>query len=304
MVDPLAQVVTLLQPSTPFSKISSGAGRWKVERSEPGRPFYCAVLEGSCRLVANGIEPMVLEAGDFVLIPAVHDFAMSSLLPAGPEHVVRMPTLLPNGESRLGLPDEPADVRSLIGYCVFDSPDAALLVSLLPRVVHVRGQRRLATLVQLVGEEARAKLPAREIILTRLLEVLFIEALRSTSGSTASPGLLRGLADDRVAAALRRMHDVPSHAWTVAQLAKEASLSRSAFFERFNRALGSAPMEYLLAWRMALAKDLLRRGEFDTAEVARHVGYGSTSSFSVAFARYVGLPPARYSREQVALRAV
>ena len=134
--------------------------------------------------------------------------------------------------------------------------------------------------------------------MAHLLEVLFIEALRSTAVTRASAGLLRGLADERLAVAIRRMHESPTRSWTVAQLAKEAALSRSAFFERFRRAVGVAPMEYLLAWRMALAKNLLRRKEGGMAEVAERVGYSSASTFSVAFTRHVGLPPTRYAREQ------
>jgi len=82
----------------------------------------------------------------------------------------------------------------------------------------------------------------------------------------------------------------------VAALAKEAALSRSAVFERFGRTVGVAPMEYLLAWRMALAKELLRRNEFGIAAVAELVGYNSASTFSVAFARHVGQPPTQYAR--------
>jgi AraC-like DNA-binding protein len=76
-------------------------------------------------------------------------------------------------------------------------------------------------------------------------------------------------------------------------------LSRSAFFERFRRAVGVAPMEYLLGWRMALAKKMLRSKETGVSEVAERVGYSSASTFSVAFTRYVGLPPMRYAREQI-----
>jgi AraC-like DNA-binding protein len=96
------------------------------------------------------------------------------------------------------------------------------------------------------------------------------------------------------------MHESPTTAWTVAQLAKESALSRSAFFERFNRAVGVAPMEYLLAWRMAVAKNLLRQSDIGIAEVAQRVGYSSASTFTVAFARHVGVTPTRYMREQAA----
>lgn len=231
-----------------------------------------------------------------MLVPSATRFTSSSLEPPrgtrdSPHHV------LPNGEFRLGKREGPPDVRMLVGYCEFASTDASLLVGLLPRLVHVHGRQRLATLMQLVQEEFREQLPGREVILARLLEVLLIEALRATSDMDAAPGLLRGLADAQIAAALRCIHAQPSMPWAVTELAKEAGLSRSAFFERFSRALGVAPMEYLLGWRMALAKDLLRRERVTLAEVAERVGYGSASAFSVAFTRHVGVAPGRFARE-------
>ncbi|GJD64720.1 AraC family transcriptional regulator [Methylobacterium frigidaeris] len=297
MIDPLADVVTLLRPSAAFSKSVSASGPWRVRRAEHGRPFYCAVLEGSCRLRVLGRDPVMLEPGDFVLIPAADAFEMSSLTPPT-EGSETMPVEVGPGEFRVGRQDGPADVRMLVGYCTFGSPDAGLLVSLLPSLVHVRGETRLASLMHLVGEEARQRRPARDLILERLLEVMLIEALRSMDGPATTPGLVRGLGDERLAAALRRMHERPTEAWTVARMAHEAGLSRSVFFERFGRAVGVAPMEYLLAWRMAVAKDLLRREVGGIAEVAERVGYGSASTFSVAFSRHVGMPPAVYAREQ------
>lgn len=297
MTDPLTQIVGLLQPSASFSKLVVAAGAWAVRRAEDGRPFYCAVLDGSCRLAIAGQEPVMLRKGDFILAPEAYDFAMSSLEPppAGvePERVELSP-----GVFRLGDADASPDVRMLVGHCAFGSADASLLVSLLPQLVHVRGQGRLTTLVELVNEETRGDRPGRDVVLARLLEVLLIEALRSTTGPAAPPGLLRGLADDRLAVALRRMHASPTRAWTVAELAREAALSRSIFFERFRREVGVAPMEYLLRWRMALAKDLLQRERVGVAEVAERVGYSSASAFSVAFARHVGAPPIHYARER------
>jgi AraC-like DNA-binding protein len=297
MIDPLAEVVTLLQPGARFSKLVLGASPWRTGRSNAGQPFYCVILEGACRIVIDGHEPIELQSGDFVLIPAAYGVAMSSLEPP-PGTEMLAPVALGKGEFRIGPPDNPIDARIMVGHCSFGSPDAALLVSLLPQFVHVRGEQRLATLVQLVREETREQRPAREVVLSRLLEVLLIEALRSTARTDASPGLVRGLADTRLAAAIRGMHEHPTRAWTVAEFAKEAALSRSTFFERFNRAVGVAPMEYLLTWRMALAKDLLRRNEGRIAEIAERVGYSSASTFSVAFTRHVGRPPTQYAREQ------
>jgi AraC-like DNA-binding protein len=80
------------------------------------------------------------------------------------------------------------------------------------------------------------------------------------------------------------------------QLARAAALSRSAFFERFTRTVGIPPTEYLLTWRMALAKDLLRQRDISLIEVAQRVGYSSASTFSTAFKRHEGQPPSRYAR--------
>jgi AraC-like DNA-binding protein len=296
VVDPLAEMVLLLQPSARFAKSVIGAGAWRIHRSDAGQPFYCAVLEGSCRLTLDGREPVQLHAGDFALVPAAFGVAMSSLeVPHGTGN--SLPSEVGPGLFRLGDPDAPADLRVLAGHCCFESPDAALLVSLLPELVHVRGEERLATLVHLVGQEARDQRPAREVVLARLLEVLLIEALRSDSGATASPGLVRGLADVRLAAAIRAMHAQPAKPWNVVEFAKVATLSRSTFFERFSRSVGMAPMEYLLAWRMALAKNMLRKREGAIAKIAERVGYASASTFSVAFSRHVGKPPTRYLLE-------
>ena len=299
MVDPLAEIVTLLQPAARFSKLVEGAGRWRVQRPATGEPFYGAILDGGCMLQIGQRPPELLQAGDFILVPGSEPLVNTSVDPP-PAHVSMLPVEIGEGHFRVGRQDGPADVRMRGGFCSFGSPDAALLVSLLPEMVLVRGEARLATLVNLVGEETRARRPARDLVLERLLEVLLIEALRCGNRAEAAPGLARGLADDRLGAALRALHARPAHGWTVPELAQEASLSRSAFFARFNRLIGLAPMEYLLAWRMALARRLLRGREMAVEQVAEKVGYGSASAFAVAFARHVGVPPARYARSGAA----
>src|SRR5690606_22143046 len=105
----------------------------------------------------------------------------------------------------------------------------------------------------------------------------------------------KGLGDERLAVALQLMHAQIDRPWTVPQLAKAAALSRSSFFERFSRTVGVAPMEYLLGWRMQIARNLLRQGELTASQIAQRAGYGSASAFSVAFRRHVGMAPGRYA---------
>jgi AraC-like DNA-binding protein len=300
MADPLAQIVSLLQPGAPFSKCVTGSGPWRVRRTQSPNPYYVAVLKGRVRYWDHESGEVVINAGDFILIPSAQDFMMGSDVPSSDNDMVTDPVILPGGGYRVGSIGDPADMRALVGYCIFQSDDAALLSSLLPELVVVRGEHRLPMLMQLLGEEALGSKPGREVVLQHLLEVLLIEAMRSSADLGDNPGLLRGLSDERLAVAIRAMHAEPGRGWTVAELAREAALSRSGFHDRFQGAVGMAPMEYLTAWRLTLAKDLLRKRELSVSAIARQVGYSSASAFSVAFVRSVGASPARYARAKAA----
>ena len=257
MADPLAEIVTLLQPSASFSKLVEYTGRWRIRRDVEGKPVYFAVLEGQCRLVRADQPPIIVRTGDFVLSPSTNDQIIESI-DAPPQGIAMAPTELSEGRFRVGLADDEVNLRMQIGLCSFASPDAALLVSLLPSMIIARGEPRLAQLLNLVSDETRQSRPGRELVLERLLEVLLIEALRSGADTASAPSVARGLSDNQLVAALRAVHARPDHGWTVADLAAEAAMSRSAFFARFTRVVGLPPMEYLIAWRMALAKSLLR----------------------------------------------
>jgi AraC-like DNA-binding protein len=299
MIDPLSDIVELLHPRAVFTKGISGAGRWGVRYGNFGHPSFAIVVEGSCRLAVDGQAELTLCAGDFVLLPTTPGFTMSGFEPVTPEVIDPHGAAAATGEIRHGRQDGPPAVRILGGYFVFDNEDSGLLLSLFPGQVHVRGVERLSTLVKLLIDEAALARSGRVLVLSRLVEILLVEALRLTQATDAPAGLLRGLGDTRLAEAIRQMHSDPAHPWSMADLAKKAALSRSAFFDRFTRNVGVPPMEYLLGWRMALAKNLLRQQEVDIAEVAERVGYGSASSFSTAFTRYVGQAPGRYARSSV-----
>src|SRR5215475_11135424 len=113
MVDPLSEVITLLQPRAVFSRRISGAGRWGVRYSAFGEPSFCAVLEGTCRLAVDGQRPLTLGAGDFVLLPATPGFGMSSVEPGRLEHVDPKVTSRVPGEVRHGRRGGRPDVRLL-----------------------------------------------------------------------------------------------------------------------------------------------------------------------------------------------
>lgn len=297
MADPLSEIIALLRPHAVFTKGISGAGRWGVRYGAFGHPSFCLAIEGSCRLAVDGEQPLTLEAGDFVLLPATPGFTLSGFEPVEPSFIDPLLAPAPDGEVRHGTQDGPPGVRLLGGYFIFDSDNAGLLVSLLPAQIHVRNAARLSLLMQLLVDEAGEQRAGRELVLARLVEVMLVEALRATQGGEAPAGLLQGLADARLAEAIRQMHGDPARPWTLSELAKQAAMSRSGFFDRFTRHVGLSPIEYLAAWRMALAKDLLRQGKAAIAEIAERVGYGSASTFSTAFRKFTGEPPGAYARK-------
>jgi AraC-like DNA-binding protein len=299
VIDPVAEVVSLLKPMPSIAKQVVGGGKWLVERTELGSPFYCAVVEGECLLTIVGRPPTLLKAGDFVLIPEAFSFTMSSIEPP-PRGALAQRLETSPGVFKLGDPAAPVEIRAMVGHCTFGSDDKELLISLLPDLIHVHGEKRLVLLVQMINAETGARRTAREIVLSHLLKVLFIEALRTTESASAPPGLLRGMADTQLAPTLRRIHKDLSLSISAENLAQEAAMSRSTFYARFQKELGVAPMEYVTSWRMAQAKQLLRQN-VATTEIAQRIGYGSVSAFSVAFRRHSGMTPSAYSRGDVGL---
>lgn len=300
--DPLSAAVTLLRPQSVQSNIVSGAGDWAVHYSAYGQPSFCLMLEGMCWLSIRGLEPRTIEKGDFFLLPTTPEFTMASSPEALPLRVCRSPSTLPVAEVRHGDMAAEAEMVMVAGSFAFGSGNAELLLSILPPSIPIRATDpdvgRLALLVELISAEAAASLQGRDSILIRAVEIMLIDALRTRSPGdvSARKGLLAGLDDVRLAKALRALHADVRRRWTVADLARAAGMSRAAFSAKFSQTVGLSPMDYLLQWRIALAKDLLRHQHLPLAEVALAVGYQSASAFSSAFSRSVGTAPSLFAR--------
>jgi AraC-like DNA-binding protein len=276
----------------------SGAGEWSIRYERTEDPSFAIVLDGSCLLDADGVGVIELREGDFVLLPETPGFTLATDLALPPALV----SPVHSREARHGAQAGAATMRMLGGFFHVDRTNAQLLVKLLPPAVHVRreepGAGRLRRIVELIGEEADTDRPGRELILERLVQVLLVEALRFRSASAAREerGLLAGLSDPALARPLREIHGDVARRWTVAELARTAHMSRAVFAERFARKVGMPPMQYILEWRMALAKDMLRGERPPLVTVAERVGYQSASAFSTAFARLTGCPPSEFAR--------
>jgi AraC-like DNA-binding protein len=185
------------------------------------------------------------------------------------------------------------------GAVRFDHPAARDLVAILPPVVHVdAGSERIQGALRLMAAEARALRPGGEAIITRLADILVIQAIRAwmDTDPAARTGWLGALQDPQIGRALALIQRDPARDWTVASLARELAMSRSAFAARFTELVGEPAMQYVTRWRMNVAFDALRDGGATVGELAARLGYRSEAAFARAFKRVVGLPPGAVRR--------
>lgn len=190
----------------------------------------------------------------------------------------------------------------LCGYFEFDRNRAHPIVAGLPALVHIRNTDRddiawLQTALNFMIHETKAAKPGAELVVNRLVEVLFVQVIRAyLQQADAPPGIWAALADKRIGAALQLMHQTPEKGWTLETLAKQVGLSRSAFAVRFSELVGNTPLRYLTSLRMQKAQELLTDAGLSTAAVAAEVGYQSEAAFSKAFKKVVGKGPGTYRR--------
>ncbi|RXH53726.1 Transcriptional regulator, AraC family [Granulicella sibirica] len=257
------------------------------------------ILAGSCLLIKEGAANVLLEAGDFLFLSRPSDYSLASDVNVSP--LKAEPALAAATSDCLVVGDgQHCSVRIMPGYFLLNPDNPDLLTDLLLPVVHVAtsdadaSQFRL--LLQLVSEEASQQLPGRTLVLSRFLDILLMRVLRCLISSPEHDisGLLAGLSDPQLAVALRAMQKEVSMPWKIDSLASIAGLSRSVFAARFRKVVGTPPVDYLIRWRIALAKELLRSGEHPLTHIADTVGYKSSSAFSTAFKRSTGEYPRKY----------
>jgi AraC-like DNA-binding protein len=152
--------------------------------------------------------------------------------------------------------------------------------------------------LRLMAVEARQARPGGEAVMTRLADILVIQAIRSwlETDPAARKGWLGALRDRQIGPALTLIHRDPARPWTVAALARERAMSRSAFAARFTALVGEPAMQYVTRWRMQLAYSQLEEEGATVAELARRFGYRSEAAFARAFKRVVGMPPGEVRR--------
>lgn len=256
------------------------------------------VAEGRCLMRSDGHPPLIMEAGDVVLLPhgTAHMIADDSSRRARPLAELK-PALVGNGTYRLATGG--GGERSLIVCCTigFEGPTANPLLEMLPPIIHVRRDdlrdSYITTVLDLMAEEVRVQRIGATTIMARLADIILTHIVRTwvETGEVHLTGWLAAIKDPQVGRALGSIHRDPGRAWNLDTLAATAGMSRSQFSRRFGELLKISPARYLAQWRMRLATVWIRNNYMTVAEVAAQLGYESDASFSRAFKRFTGIPP-------------
>jgi AraC-like DNA-binding protein len=318
-VDPLSQILKTLRLeagiffdaefTTPWC-IDSAPGRKGARRILPRAEhvaIYHLLAEGSCcaRLPDEAAQ-IELAAGDMIMFPHGDGHLLGSDVrrpPLPAETLVR--TSPDGGLARIVHGGGGERARFICGYVACDSRLCRPMIGALPRMLRVAlGDRPsaswMAKTLQHAADESRSPRAGTDAVLTKLSELLFVEALRSYLETVPEQerSWLAGLRDPHVSRALGLMHAEPARQWTVDALGREAGISRSALGERFALLIGEPPMQYLTRWRLALGARALEEGRETVIHVAQQVGYESEAAFNRAFKREFGMPPATWRRRR------
>ncbi|MGC4043634.1 MAG: AraC family transcriptional regulator [Armatimonas sp.] len=278
----------------------------------PGEKGICLIVtQGSCFLGVDGKKPLIpLTSGDFILLAAPQTYSLQSQpgLPIRPmteiisQEAFHQSRLIPYQGDPSG-----ASTTLIAGCFSFATPESEWLARSLPPILHVASSSAhspswFQSTLEFLDAEIARRLPGSDAVVDRLAEVLFVQALRTlpiSPNQSEEPGWLYALADPQLGEALRLIHTEPEHSWTVPELARRVSMSRSAFAARFRNRVGKTPMEHLTEWRMVRAAGMIREGRAEKlAVVAAAVGYDSEAAFSKVFRRIIGVSPGKYRQQR------
>jgi AraC-like DNA-binding protein len=268
-------------------------------------PFHY-VVAGDFEVSVGDDAPMRLRPDDVVLFPRNDPHLMGSDLRLRPVPVSDV--ILPPEGGRLASirygQGGPA-TRLICGYLGSESRMLNPVIQSLPPAikfgVDAAGPAAwIRATFEYAAREIESLRAGSEIVLTKISELLLVEAVRSyiEAAPEARGGWLAGLGDPPVARALAMLHADIRHAWSVDELAREAGVSRSVLAERFARTIGMGPMHYLAHWRLQVAAQELKASPTTLVRIAERIGYESEAAFSRAFKKEFGLAPAAWRRAE------
>ena len=302
-VDIIGDIVAAMKAGMPLARRTELHGRWGLRVAGDAGAGIHVVLEGAAWMLPPlSPVPVELGAGDLVFAANGDGYALADhpdtplrdVAPSAPKENWPVPQPI--------VGRRPSTVL-LCGAYTLDRVRPHPLIAQLPALIHVPAGTMEGELLRPVVELLVAELPRDEpgfsAAVPALLDLLLVYVLRAWYARQADqglPGWAQALRDPAIVTALNQIQRWPAKPWTVAALATEVAMSRTAFARQFSRLVGETPLAYLTRWRMMLSARLLRETDLSLDTIATRVGYGSAFAFSKAFSRAWGTPPDRYRR--------
>lgn len=301
--DPLAEALQHLRMDGMFYCHSELTAPWGLDLPPmPDCLWFHVVMDGTCVITTSTGTSVQLATGDLLVLPhgaghsaADHPTSPTPLVFDLPhEYISRQYAVLRHG-------DGGAPCSIICGVVHLGHPAARLLMTVLPELMHIdaaTGRRQwewLPSILTLMTAEAQTTRPGGETVITRLSDILVIQAIRAwiETSPEAQTGWLQALRHPQIGQAISLIHRDPASDWTVARLANEVGMSRSNLSARFTELVGMSPKHYITRWRIRLAEDLLTNPDLSLAQIAVEVGYQSEAAFSRAFKRETGAAPSQ-----------
>jgi AraC-like DNA-binding protein len=277
---------------------------WSLRIQDEAPLALVAIVEGEAWVVPDDREAVPLAAGDVALMRGPDPYILADD-PATPPQAVIHPgercTTPEGGEliemSHFGVRtwgnSPEGSTVMLVGAYQMRGEISRRLLGALPPLLVLPGESWDSPLIPLLAGEITKDDPGQEAVLDRLLDLLLIAVLRAwfARPEAEAPAWYRARSDPVVGHVLRLLENNPARAWTVAELAAQAGVSRAVLARRFTELVGEPPIKFLTGWRLTLAADLLREPDATIGSVAAQVGYGSSFALSTAFKRERGISP-------------
>ncbi|MPY87537.1 MAG: helix-turn-helix domain-containing protein [Luteitalea sp.] len=305
-VEPLGDALHFLRMNGVFYCRSELTAPWALDLP----PFedcmmFHVVTNGECWLDVDGTDARQLRPGDLALVPRAAGHRLFSQAGVPAVKLFDLPRELATDRYEIIRHGGGGAATTVIcGVVRFDHPAAHHLIGLLPRVISVDvwsspETEWLQSTLRFITAEAQELRAGGETVITRLADILVIQAIRFwiARDPSAQTGWLAALRDKQIGSAIALILRDPTRQWTVEMLARAVGMSRSAFAARFTSLVGESAMRYVTRWRMHVALTWLKDGDVTLSDVARRLGYQSEAAFSRAFKRFIGSSPGEARRD-------
>lgn len=300
-MDPLSDVLSLLRVRNSTSGGFDAGEHWALDFFQhEGIDFY-AIVSGECWLTVDGVaDPVRIKSGDCFLLPRGRAYRMASDMMLSPLDARVFFSTAQSG--RINVYNGGGRFLSICGQFTVKGDFADILLGALPPIVQYEESNKavLRWCVEQMMHELREPRPGNSLVIEHLAHMMLLQALRlhMAGGSAGRAGWLFALADERISAAIKCMHNDPARRWTVLSLAQSAGMSRTAFSLKFKEMVGTSPVGYLTRWRMLLAADKMSTSRDSISRISLSLGYESESAFTTAFKRVLGCSPREYRRRR------